>query len=68
MLLPFVGFTAMLVSLCGARPSQSVLTFAAADDVEQIGLGGVRELDVETNPLPHSSLPFTRTPICRLFR
>jgi hypothetical protein len=41
MLFAFVGLIAIEVSLCGARPSQSVATFAAADvAVEQIGLGG----------------------------
>ena len=41
MLLAFVGLIAIEVSLCGARPSQSVATFAADDGaVEQIGLAG----------------------------
>src|SRR3954470_2873090 len=38
MLLGFVGFTAMDVSLCGTLSSQDVLTFVALDvAVEQIG-------------------------------
>src|SRR3954466_5042188 len=55
MLLGFVGFTAMDVSLCGTLSSQDVLTFAALDvAVEQIGTplrtapGGVPKTAVVT--------------------
>jgi hypothetical protein len=53
MLSLLVGLTAMVVSLCGAVPSQSVLTLADGElVVVQIGLGGFLMLETPTVPSP----------------